>query len=207
MKITVLGTGNIGGTLGRKWAAQGHELILGAREPQAEKVQALLAEIGDGATAVSVPEALTYGDMVLFAIPGRVMAETVRQLGNRLNGKILIDATNNVGQQPMHSLDILQEVAPDSPLYRAFSTLGWENFAEPVLEGQQIDLFYCGDGGGGEGQTAVHKLISDIGLRPVYVGGIEQADIIDALTRLYFALVFQQGHGRRLAFKTLGIGG
>jgi hypothetical protein len=39
------------------------------------------------------------------------------------------------------------------------------------------------------------------------VGVIEQAEIIDVLTRLYFALVFQQGHGRRLAFKTLGIGG
>jgi 8-hydroxy-5-deazaflavin:NADPH oxidoreductase len=207
MKIAVLGTGNIGGTLGRKWAAQGHELIFGTREPQTVRVQALLAEIGNGATAVSVPDALSHAGVVLFAIPGRVMAETVRQLGDRLNGKILIDATNNISQQPMHSLNILQQVAPDSPCFRAFSTLGWENFAEPVLAGQQIDLFYCGDGGGGEGQTAVHQLISDIGLRPVYVGGIEQADIIDALTHLYFALAYQQGHGRRLAFKTLGIGG
>jgi predicted dinucleotide-binding enzyme len=71
-----------------------------------------------------------------------------------------------------------------------------------MLDGQQVDLFYCGDTG--EGATAVAQLISDIGLRPVYLGGVEQVDLVDALTRLWFALAFQQGKGRRLALKLLG---
>lgn len=202
MNITVLGTGNIGGTLGRKWSAQGHQVVFGTREPAALKVRALLAEMGGRATAVTLPHAASQADVVLFAIPGRAVGETIAQLGGQLNGKILIDATNNVGQQPMNSLALLRQAAPDSPLFRAFSTLGWENFADPVIDGQQVDLFYCG--AAGEGETAVKGLIADIGLRPVYVGGLEQVELIDALTRLWFALAMQQGKGRRLAFKVLG---
>lgn len=207
MNIAILGTGNIGGTLGRKWAAAGHTVVFGAREPEAAKVQALLAEIGQGVTAVSLPAAIAQADVVLFAIPGRAVSETAAQWGSQLNGKILIDATNNVGQQPMNNLGVLRQAAPDSPLFRAFSTLGWENFAEPALDGQQVDLFYCGDRGEGHtavGATAVAQLIHEIGLRPVYLGGVEQVELVDALTRLWFVLAFQQGKGRRLAFKLLG---
>jgi 8-hydroxy-5-deazaflavin:NADPH oxidoreductase len=207
MKIAILGTGNIGGTLGRKWAAAGHTVIFGAREPEAAKVQALLGEVGHGAMAVAIPAAITQADAVLFAIPGRAVQETAEQWGSQLNGKILIDATNNVGQQPMNNLGVLRQAAPDSSLFRAFSTLGWENFAEPVIDGQQVDLFYCGDAGEGNtavGATTVAQLISEIGLRPVYLGGVEQVELVDALTRLWFALAFQQGKGRRLAFKMLG---
>ena len=46
-------------------------------------------------------------------------------------------------------------------------------------------------------------LIADIGLRPIYVGDLDQVTLIDTLTRLWFALAFQQGYGRRLAFKLL----
>jgi hypothetical protein len=201
MIIAVLGTGNIGGTLGRKWAAAGHAVVFGTREPEGAKVQALLLEVGQGATAASVLESVSDAEVVVFAIPGGVMAETVAQLSNRLNGKILIDTTNRVGQPVMHSLDLLREAAPDSPLFRAFSTLGWENFAVPEIGGQQVDLFYCGDAGAG--QTAVDALIAEIGLRPIYVGGVEQAPILDGLTRLWFVTAIQQANGRRLAFKMI----
>jgi predicted dinucleotide-binding enzyme len=79
--------------------------------------------------------------------------------------------------------------------------LGWENFAEPVIDGQQVDLFYCGDDG--PAQPIVHDLIADIGLRPVYIGDVQLAGAIDGLTRLWFALALQQGYGRHLGFKML----
>lgn len=202
MKISVLGAGNIGGTLGGKWAAAGHEVVFGVRDPQAEKVQLLLAKAGNGATAVPILAAAAGADVVVFAVPGGVMGETVAVLGNQLNGKILIDTANLVGQTPMNSLGLLRQAAPTSPLFRAFSNLGWENFADPVIGGVQVDLFYCGDGG--DGQTAVHTLIADIGLRPVYLGGLDQADLVDNLTRLWFVLALQRGHGRHLAFKLMG---
>lgn len=201
MKIAVIGSGNIGGTLGRKWAEYGHAVVFGVRDPHAEKVASLLAHIGPEATADFIPNAIGGVDAVVFAIPGRVMDETLVQLAGNLNGKILIDTTNSVGQTPMHKLDVLRQAAPDSPLFRAFSNLGWENFANPVIEGEQVDLFYCGDKG--KGQTAVDELIAAIGLRPIYIGGLDQVDVIDSLTRLWFILALQQGRGRHLALKML----
>ena len=53
MKIAIVGTGNIGGTLGGKWAAAGHEVVFGTRQAGAEKVQGVLAQVGHGVTAVS----------------------------------------------------------------------------------------------------------------------------------------------------------
>lgn len=202
MKIGIIGAGNIGRSLGHKWADQGHEVVFGVREPQAEKVLSLLETIENGATANVIEAAVVASDVVLFAIPGRAMAETVATLGSELDGKILIDASNNVGRTPMHQLQLLRQVAPAGLLFRAFSNLGWENFATPVIDGVQVDLFYCGDGG--DGQATVDALIAEIGLRPIYIGGVDQVDIIDALTQLWFVLALQQGRGRCLAFKLIG---
>jgi len=201
MNITIIGAGNIGGTLGGKWAAAGHKITFGVRDPLAEKAQLLLQGIGLGATAVPIPDSLTDAAAVLFAIPGKAMTTTINQLGAALDGKLLIDASNNVGEPIMHSLDPLRQAAPGSPLVRAFSNLGWENFAHPHLEGLDVDLFYCSDQSARETMDA---LITDIGLRPVYIGGPDQAATIDTLTRLWFTLALQQGRGRRLAFKLLG---
>jgi predicted dinucleotide-binding enzyme len=201
MKVFVVGGGNIGGTLGRKWAEMGHEVVFGVREPGSEKVQSLLAKAGHGATAVLSAAVPDEAEVVLFAVPGQVMAALVAEIGGGLAGKILIDATNNISASPMDQLALLRKAAPESPLFRAFSNLGWENFAEPEIGGQQLDLFYCGDGG--PAKAAVEELIGNVGLRPVYIGGFEQAGIIDGLTRLWFALALQQGYGRHSGLKLL----
>jgi predicted dinucleotide-binding enzyme len=101
----------------------------------------------------------------------------------------------------MNSLATVRAHAPGARLFRAFSNLGWENFAEPVFDGVQADLFYCGDSG--QARTTVEALIADVGLRPVYVGDLDQVPVIDSLTRLWFALALQQGYGRHMAFKML----
>lgn len=201
MKIGIIGAGNIGGTLGKKWAEEAFEVIFGVREPQAAKVQTLLAGIDGLAKATTVDKASEESEVVLVATPGDTVAAIAGRVGAKLDGKILIDATNNVRQPVMHNLGVLQKHAPDAPLYRAFNTLGWENFAEPVIGGVQADLFYCGDEG--KPQAIVEQLIRAIGLRPVYVGGVQQAPLLDNLTRLWFALAMQQGRGRHLAFKLL----
>ena len=140
MKISVIGAGNIGGTLGNKWANEGHEVLFGVRDPQADKVAAMLTRGGNKAKAATVPNSAGAREVGLFAIPGNSMTETVITLGEKLDGKILIDATNSVGRSPMHQLDLLREAAPNSALYRAFSNLGWENFANPEINGLQIDI-------------------------------------------------------------------
>jgi hypothetical protein len=196
MKIAIIGAGNIGGTLGKKWAQTGHEIRFGARNP-ADPKHAALNTIGKVTT---VGESLAGADVILLALPGAGVADFAAQFGASLAGKIVIDATNNPRSPVMNNLETLQAAAPDAALVRAFNTLGWENFADPQLGGVQIDLFYAG---AESARPAAERLIREIGLRPVYLGGLEAAPVTDGLTRVWFALAFGQGKGRRIALKLL----
>lgn len=201
MKISIIGTGNIGRTLGLKWAAEGHTVKFGARNAADPKHQVLL-EAGEGKVTVApMAEAAGLGEVVLLAVPGSAVEALVAECGDALAGKIIIDATNQIGQAEMNGLGAIAARAPSARLFRAFNSLGWENFDDPRLGGNQIDLFFCGDGG--DARQKVESLIADVGLRPVYVGNREQVAVVDNLTKLWFALAFGQGHGRRLAFKML----
>ncbi len=202
IKIVVLGAGNIGGTLGRKWVAAGNSVVFGVNNPEGEKARKLRGDLGDNAAIHTTADALaTNPDVVVLAIPGPAMNGTIEQYAQQLDGKIIIDTANKMGTSTHNSFAALQQHAPHSPIYRAFNTLGWENFANPVFDGIPADLFYCGTDG--EPRATVEQLISDIGLQPVYLGGVEQVGVIDSLLGLWFALAVGQSKGRHLAFKML----
>jgi 8-hydroxy-5-deazaflavin:NADPH oxidoreductase len=187
MKIGVIGAGKIGGTLGGRWEAAGHDVVYGLREPSKKK----------GSRAID--EALREGEVVLLAIPGGAVSNFVHDHAKALDGKTIIDATNNFGGASMHSWSEIQTVLPDAALYRAFNSYGWDVFANPTFRGEQPDLFYAGPEG--SGKEAVERLISDAGLRPIWVGGPEDAGIVDGVLRLWFTLA--RHRGRRIGFKLL----
>jgi predicted dinucleotide-binding enzyme len=62
-------------------------------------------------------------------------------------------------------------------------------------------MFFCGPDG--PARTQVEELITDVGLRPIYIGGPDQAGVVDGVLKLWAALAMGQKHGRRLAFKML----
>jgi hypothetical protein len=199
MKIAVLGAKIIGSTLARKWARAGHEVMFGVRNVDNPEVQALARELG--ASVGAVGQAIAFGEAVVFAIPGNAMEETIQAHGPALAGKIVVDAANRMGGGPMNSAALFAAHAPGAQVYRAFNSLGWENFENPLFGGIQADLFYCGPAGAG--QAAVEGLIRDVGLRPMRVGDIGQVGLVDTVGGLWFALAFGQGMGRNLAFKAL----
>lgn len=127
------------------------------------------------------------------------MAEFVAQHGAALQGTILIDATNNPRSPVLNNFEHFKPLT-DVALVRAFNTLGWENFAEPEIHATQLDLFYCG---ATSARATMDELIAQVGLRPVFVGDLDMVNIVDEMTRLWFALAFNQGKGRRIAFKLL----
>jgi len=196
MKIAIIGAGNIGTTLGSKWSAAGHTVQYGVRAPADDKFDALRAK----AAVVDVAAAIDAAEVVVLAVPGAAVADVAAEHGAQLAGKIVVDTTNNMRGATLHNVDILAADAPGAIQVRAFSTLGGENFADPVIDGVQVDLFYCGDPAA---RAAAEQLIADVGLRPVYVGGLDTAATVDGVARLWFALAFGQGRGRRIAFKLL----
>jgi predicted dinucleotide-binding enzyme len=204
LTIAVLGAGNIGGTLGKKWSQAGHQVHFGVRDPNGKHAQELRNELGDWAAIGTLGDVLQgKPDVVVIALPGGTVASIAQQYASELNGRIIIDAANRMGEDSMHNLAPFQQHTPQAQLYRAFNSLGWENFAEPTFDGIQADLFYCGPAG--PAQATVEQLISDVGLRPVYLGGTEQMGLLDSIAGLWFALAFGQKKGRHIAFKVLGI--
>jgi predicted dinucleotide-binding enzyme len=197
--IAVLGAGNIGATLARKWTAAGHVVTIGTRDPGRPSLRDLAAEIG--ASLATHGDAVAFADVVLLALPGAATAQATAALGPALTGKLVVDATNNVGGPVMNGLAALGEHAPGAVAARAFNTLGWENFADPDFAGTQADLLWCGPDG--EAGALVEGLITDVGLGPVRVGGLDQIQLVDMLAGLWFALALGQGRGRHLAFKVL----
>ena len=162
------------------------------------------AGLGERATIGTTREALQGNpDVVLIALPGKAVEQVAQEYAAQLNGRIIVDAANRMGEDSLHNLEHFQRYAPQAQLYRAFNSLGWENFAEPDFDGIQADLFYCGPDG--DARLTVEQLISAVGLRPVYLGGNEQMGLLDSIASLWFALAFGQKKGRHLAFKVLGM--
>lgn len=137
MRIGIIGVGNVGVTLGRALAAAGHAVTMGTRDPTGERASAARAALGDGVPVDTATTAARTGEVVIFAIPGTAMDETVAALTSELAGTVVVDATNLVGvrlgdRDVMNSAAVLADHAPTAAVVRAFNSLGWENFAEPV---------------------------------------------------------------------------
>jgi predicted dinucleotide-binding enzyme len=201
LRIAVLGAGNVGRTLGKKWTVAGHSVTFGVSDPNGQKAQAVSAELGTTVSIGSVADALASADLAVMAVPGRVMDAVIAANAAQLDGKIIIDAANRMGGGALNSFATFRAQTRDARVYRAFSNYGWENFADPGVGGAQADLFYCGPDG--ESRAVVEGLISDIGLRPMRVGDTDQVDVVDGIFRLWFALAAGQHMGRHLAFKVL----
>jgi predicted dinucleotide-binding enzyme len=183
--IAVIGTGNIGSTIGEAWRRAGHDVAFASRSPEPPRT-------------VAIPGAIAAAEVVLLAVPGGAVPELLAEYGAALDGRVVIDATNDVGGERLHHAEAYGEHAAGARFVRAFNTLGWEMFADPRIGGETADLFWCGPD-----DAALERLIADVGLRPVRVGDIDAIDVVDGAGRLWLTLVFRQGRPRRLAFRML----
>ena len=201
MKIAVLGAGNIGGTLAKKWLAAGHDVIFGVRDSQSAKTRLALENTGGNLRAVSLQQALRFGQVILVSIPWGAVPGLLAEHAARLENKIVLDATNNFSGPVINNLALIHEKTPSAVLYRAFNSLGWEIFANPQIGTTQVDMFYTGPDGAQ--RPLVDNLIAEIGVRPVWVGDNDKATVVDNLGQLWVMLVFQRGMSRRIALKLL----
>jgi hypothetical protein len=187
MRIAVIGKGNIGGTLGSKWRAAGHDVVYGARDGSGQ---------GPGGAPVrGIGEALEDAEVVVLAVPGQAVPDVVNEQGSALAGKVVIDAVNRMGAPEFDSRALIAAAAPSARYVRAFNSLGWENFADPV---PGANLFFAADP---EARALAEELISAVGLEPAFVGDATATPAVDALLPLWFALVRQNGGNRKVALR------
>src|SRR3954465_2426041 len=152
--IAVIGSGNIGGTIGEKWRRAGHDVAFASRSPAPPRT-------------VAIPDAIAGAEVVLLAVPGAAVPELLREHGGALDGRVVVDATNDIGGERLHHAEAYA-YAPGARFVRAFNTLGYELFEDPAIDGEVADLFWCGPH-----DAALEQLLADVGPRPVRIGDID----------------------------------
>jgi 8-hydroxy-5-deazaflavin:NADPH oxidoreductase len=92
MKIGIIGAGNIGGALTRRFTALGHEVsVANSRGP--ESLKDLASETG--AKAVTVQEAARAGDLVIVTIPEKNIPKLPADLFKGVPDKVVVVDTGN----------------------------------------------------------------------------------------------------------------
>ena len=215
MRIGILGTGDVGRTLAGGFAARGHEVVIGTRDPSAAKVQDLLGKVGHGARAGTFADAARVGEVVLLAV-GWGNAEGVLRLAGHENfvGKVLIDASNPLafkaeGQPPVLTVghtdsagEQVQRWLPGARVVKAFNIVGHAHMVGPDFNGDRPDMFICGN------DTAAKQvadgLIRDLGWpQSIDLGDISKSRYLEPLAMVWITHLFNNGFNGNHAFKLL----
>jgi len=180
MKIGIIGSGNIGGTVARLFVNAGHDVALANSRGPASLVP-LITELGPRAQAMSVEEAAAFGDVVLLATPWR-SPEALPGV-DVLRGKIVIDAMNPYtatgDQYDLGDSTSSEETAkrlPGARIVKAFNTIWSKHLESQGDSGKPVDerrvIFLAGDDS--EAKQVVAKLIEEIGFAPVDTGSLRE---------------------------------
>jgi predicted dinucleotide-binding enzyme len=180
MRIGIIGSGRIGGTLARLLARAGHEVaIANSRGP--ESLRDLIAEIGSLAQAADVDGAAEFGDVVILAAPWR--AHDALPSPSVLAGKIVVDAMNPyTGEGGLFDLgddtssEVIARRLPGTRLVKAFNTIHWQRLGNEGRPGTPVErrlaAFLAGDDPQAKGTIA--RLIEEIGFAPIDTGTLRE---------------------------------
>jgi predicted dinucleotide-binding enzyme len=207
MTIGIIGSGNVGGVLGTRWAQKGHPVTFGSRDPAGADMQKLVGAAGKTARAATLAEA-SQADVLLLAMPWPIVKEVVISLGD-LAGKILIDATNPLlpdlsGMALPSTTSGGEQVAGwvrGAKVVKAFNTVGNNIMDNASFTAGRPVMFYCGDDAAAK--KTVHQLAEELGFDAQDAGPLRQACVLEPFALMWISLAFQQGWGREFAFQVL----
>jgi predicted dinucleotide-binding enzyme len=177
MNIAVVGSGDIGRTLGRLWAKAGHRILFSFSHDE-QKLEALARECGNGSRATTPYEAVSHAEVVLFAVPWTSIDDALKQIG-RFEGQTVIDTTNPYLDEQMHveqfaendsSSESVARRMENAKVIKAFNTLKDETLWE--RSGQGLVIFYAGDYPLMKKKVA--QLIEDAGFVPFDAGPLRE---------------------------------
>ncbi len=208
MKIGVIGSGNVGGTVGVRWAENGHSVVLSSRNPRSEEMKALVAKASGSVRAATVEEAVQASDILLLATPWPATRDAIEGMGD-LTGKIVIDATNPLlpdltGLECGTTTSGGEQVAAwahGAKVVKAMNTVGYNIMAQPAFGAELPALFYCGDNP--DAKRTVKSLVEELGFEGLDAGPLRQARLLEPFALLWISLAYPQGYGREIAFKLL----
>ncbi|MEJ2695930.1 MAG: NAD(P)-binding domain-containing protein [Candidatus Sulfobium sp.] len=189
----MVGSGNIGGTLGTLLGKAGYEIFYSSRHP--ETLKDLVKATGPEARAGSVAEAIAFGDVIIMSLPMKAFHELGAETREALRGKIVIDTSNPYPErdgaiaeealkEPGGTGAFVARLLPGARIVRAFNTVYFEDLKKTVNKrGETIGIPVAADDK--EGLNAAVELVEHAGLDPVVVGGLGKSKLFDVGTPVY----------------------
>lgn len=206
MNVTIIGTGNMGRGIATRLLAGGHKVILLDRD--GARSEALAGELGGSAGAGTVGDPIS-GEVVVLAVPYEAAAPLVRQYGEALSGKVVVDITNPVNWETFDGLvtppdssaaEEIEKAAPEGArVVKAFNTTFAGTLVEGEVAGQPLDVYVAGDDAGAK--EMVSQLARDGGLVAIDVGPLRRARQLEELGFLGMTLQQPLGLGFQSAWK------
>lgn len=195
--VAVIGTGDMGDTLGPRFASLGYTVIYGSRDPASPQVTALVAATDKGASAALPADAAARADIVVLAVPWPAMETVAQNLGD-LAGKIVIDISMPFDQgadgYPQHlletsSAEMIRDWNPGARVVKTFATLGSGIIDNPARVGGRISVPVASDDRAAKERVA--SLIAAMQVDPVDFGPLRMARNIEILQMTYMIPLVQ----------------
>ncbi len=196
MKIGILGSGDVGQTLGAAFLKEGHAVTLGTRDAAKEKIVQWKAK-NTGANTGSFADAARFGELLVLAVEGRVAADVIKLAGTEnFSNKIVIDVTNPVAAAPptngvLHFftsfeeslMEQLQKLLPQAKFVKAFNSVGNTQMYKPEYAAGRPSMFICGNDSAAK--KTVTGVLDAFGWDTEDMGSIEAARAIEPLCMLW----------------------
>src|SRR5450756_2147233 len=175
MKIGIVGSGRIGGTLGGIWVKAGHEVMFSSLDLDRDK--ALAASLGSNARAGTPREAAAFGEVLLLAVPYSALPQLGRDLADLIKGKVVLDACNPI---PARDGEIATwarekgaglasaELLPGARLVRAFNAISYAKLPEAAKRPERTGMPIAGDDA--NAIAVASRLVREVGFEPVVIG-------------------------------------
>lgn len=170
LKISVIGAGNVGGTLGTLWVQAGHSVMFSSRHP--EDLTDLVKSAGPNAQAGSVNDAAAWGDVIVLSVPYGAMPVLSEQLNGKLEGKVVFSTSNpfsgrdaEVGRKALEMGAAVadQQYLPGIHLVRAFNAIGSASMKDQSGKDKAIPVF----ADDAQARDMGARLVRDAGFLPV----------------------------------------
>ena len=191
--IGIIGSGGMAAAIGGLAAKAGHTVEVISRD--AAKARALAEQVGAGATTGTFGAA-PAGDIVVLAVPYSAVLDLVKQYGEALAGKLLIDITNPINsdftdfvtpEDSFGAQEIVKAAPADADVVKAFNTQFSHILAAGPVEGRPLGVFLAGDDA--QAKARVSAFVESLGLRPMDTGKLPMARTLEHLALLSLGLV------------------
>src|SRR5213080_926356 len=194
MKVSILGSGDVGKALGKGFVSRGHEVKIGSRTPNSDKLKTWVNQVGKNASTGTFEATAAFGDILVLATNGSAI-ESAIDLARPQNfdGKLVIDVTNQLDfsrgpppgmlYSPSDSLgQRVQRKLPSAKVVKCFNTVPNSQMVDPKFK--DVEMMICGNDPVAKQQTM--KILKDFGWKgAIDLGGIEHARWLEAFVPLW----------------------